>query len=415
MTREIPGTLLVESSPAIVRGLCNHTRKPLYGSVLVMESLDPGCYDAIIASAAVICSGGGRTGHMESLCRSRGIPVLRVDRAELGAITGHVTVRLDRQSVVLGEASAGAQPARSFGVAPADLGSICVVIAAASDVRATNALPTRVEQVTSFFVCEEFICLAAGLSPLDALRSAPEQYGAAIAAELGAIAGELLPGQRLVMRLLDLRSDDATKITTGFAVSQEPNPDLGLHGARWLLAARNYPLAFRALRAGVRERLGPLGSLGSLGPDGTAKLSFAVPFVNDQDEYRQLRRHLDLPGSTPLSAFIETPAAVHSVAGFCAAGAHELFVGTKDLVQFYLAADRKNHLVASSYRTRHPAVMAGLRHVVETARRAATPVHVFALLADMDYYVRELGPDGFMMCTAELQQLALSKLSALLW
>ena len=83
MTREIPGTLLVESSSATVRGLCNHTRKPLYGSVLVVESLDPGCYDAIIASAAVICSGGGRTGHMESLCRSRGIPVLRVDRAEL--------------------------------------------------------------------------------------------------------------------------------------------------------------------------------------------------------------------------------------------------------------------------------------------------------------------------------------------
>jgi pyruvate, water dikinase len=307
---------------------------------------------------------------------------------------------------MLGEAFVAAQSARSFGVAPADLGSICVVIAAASDVRATNALPCRVEQVTSFFVREEFICLAAGLSPLDALRSGPEQYGFAIAAELGTIAGELLPGQRLVMRLLDLRSDDATKITTGFAVSQEPNPDLGLHGARWLLASRNYPLAFRALRAGLRERLGP---------DGTAKLSFAVPFVNDQDEYRQLRRHLDLPDSTPLSAFIETPAAVHSAAGFCAAGAHELFVGTKDLVQFYLAADRKNHLVASSYRTRHPAVMAGLRHVVETARRAATPVHVFALLADMDYYVRQLGADGFMMCTAELHQLALSsrELSAL--
>ncbi len=405
MTREIPGTLLVESSSAIVRGLCNHTRKPLYGSVLVVESLDPGCYDAIIASAAVICSGGGRTGHMESLCRSRGIPVLRVDRAELGAITGHVTVRLDRQSVMLGEAFAAAQPARSFGVAPADLGSICVVIAAASDVRATNALPSRVEQVTSFFVREEFICLAAGLSPLDALRSAPaqaEQYGAAIAAELGAIAGELLPGQRLVMRLLDLRSDDAAKITTSFAVSQEPNPDLGLHGARWLLSSRNYPAAFRALRAYVRERLGA----------DVARLSFAVPFVNDQDEYRRLRLHLGLPASTPLSAFIETPAAVHSVAGFCAAGAHELFVGTKDLVQFYLAADRKNHLVASSYRTRHPAVMTGLRHVVETARRAATPVHVFALLADMDHYVRQLGADGFMMCTAELQQLALSKLSA---
>ena len=94
MIREIPGTLLVESPSAIVRGLCNHTRKPLYGSVLVVESLDPGCYDAIVASSAVICSSGGRTGHMESLCRSRGIPVLRVDRAELDETIADITTEL---------------------------------------------------------------------------------------------------------------------------------------------------------------------------------------------------------------------------------------------------------------------------------------------------------------------------------
>ena len=366
-----------------------------------MESLDPGCYDAIVKSSAVICSGGGRTGHMESLCRSRGIPVLRIDRAELAGIDGRVTVSIDRQSVTLGEVESVAHSAKSFGVTPADLRSICVVIADATDVRAVNALPCRVEQVTSFFVREEFVCLSAGLSPLDALRAGPgraAEYGAAIATELCAMAAELVAGQRLVMRLLDLRSDDAAKITTGAEVGPEPNPDLGSHGARWLIAERHYPAAFRALRAGLRDRLGVAAS----------QVSFSVPFINDQEEFRQLRRHLGLPGGFPLAAFVETPAAVHSVAGFCAAGATELFVGTKDLVQFYLAADRKNHLVASSYQTRHPAVMAGLRQAVSAARVAATPVHVFALLADMDYYVRHLAADGFMMCTAELQQLARS-------
>jgi pyruvate, water dikinase len=399
--REIFGVLLVESASMTVRGICNHAREPVDGSVLVVESLDLGCYAAIIASSAVVCSSGGRTGHMESLCRSRGIPVLRVDQAELDGIVGYVTVRGDRQSVTLGETESAAQSAKSFAITAADLGSICVVIAESTDVRATNALPHRVEQVTSFFVREEFVCLSAGLSPLDALRSGPgqaEQYGAAIAREVCTIARELLPGQRLVMRLLDLRSDDAAQITTGIAVGNEPNPALGLHGTRWLLAERHYPRAFRALRTYVREHLGP----------DAAQVSFALPFVNDQDEYRQLRLHLGLPDGTPLSVFIETPAAVHSVAGFCAAGAGELFVGTKDLVQFYLAADRSNHLVASSYRTRHPAVMAGLRHVVAAARGAATPVHVYALLADMEYYVRRLPANGFMMCTAELQQLARS-------
>jgi phosphoenolpyruvate-protein kinase (PTS system EI component) len=390
---EIVGVLLVGSPATSVGGQCNRSGAPVAGSVLVVDSLNPGLYDAIVASSAVICAGGGRTGHMESLCRSRGIPVLRVDRAELDRLAGHVTVRLDRQSVTLGEVDGPSQSPQSFSVTPADLGSICVVIADASDVRATNAITPRVEEVSTFFVREEFICLAAGLSPLDLLRAGPreaERYGAALGAQLCDIADELVPGQRLVMRLLDLRSDDAARITTDIAVEHETNPDLGLHGARSLLREPHYPHAFRALR----ERAD------------APRLSFATPFVNDHDEYLRLRRHLGLHDEFPLSVFVETPAAVHSTADFCAAGASELFVGTKDLVQFYLAADRGNHLVASSYQTRHPAVVAGLRHVVDTARDAGTPVHVFALAADLDHYVPHLPADGFMMCTAELRQLA---------
>jgi pyruvate,water dikinase len=106
-----------------------------------------------------------------------------------------------------------------------------------------------------------------------------------------------------------------------------------------------------------------------------------------------------------VAAFIETPAAVHATEAICAAGASELFVGTKDLVQFYLAADRNNHLVAESYQTRHPAVMDGLRRVVQIARAAGTPVRVFALRADLAHYLERLPtPDGYMMCTAELEQ-----------
>jgi phosphoenolpyruvate-protein kinase (PTS system EI component) len=382
-----------------VHGVCNHTKRPVAGSVLVVEALGPELYDAIVASSAVICADGGRTGHMESLCRSRGIPVLRVDRRELDGLIGPVTVRTDRESVVFGDLDPPARSHKSFAVTPDDLGSICVVIADATDVEATNALDPRVEQVTSFFVREEFVCLSAGLSPLDALRSGSleaERYGAAIGSELCVIVKELLPGQRLVMRLLDLRSDDAAQITTGVKVRRETNPDLGLHGARALLKERNYPRAFEALRARVRSCLGPAAE----------KLSFAVPFINDQYEYLRLRLHLGLADDTPLAVFVETPAAVYSVPEFCAAGARELFVGTKDLVQLYLAADRSNHMVATAYQTRHPAVLEGLRQVVGSARRAGTPVHVYALLADMDHYVQRLPADGFMMCTAELRHMA---------
>ncbi|NKE62657.1 PEP-utilizing protein [Lentzea sp. PSKA42] len=394
--RETPADVLVGGHLRTFRGTCNRTGKPVDGAVLVTEVLGPELYDAIMASAAVICARGGRTGHMQSLCRSRGIPVLRVDPLDLDALVGDVTIRLDRGSIIHGNAGhvpLWVEPSRP-GID--DVESICVVIADATDIRATNDLMPRVDR---YFIREEFLCLSAGLSPIDALRAGPreaERYGTAIAAELHSMVEQLLPGQRLVMRLLDLRSDDAARMTTGIEVDDEPNPELGLHGARWLLAERHYPAAFRALRAHVNDHLGADAD----------RVSFAVPFINDSTEFLRLREHLGLTGDTPLGVFVETPAAVHSAAEFCAAGASELFVGTKDLIQFYLAADRGNHRVAATYQTRHPAVLAALRQTVESGRASGVPVHVFALGADVDHYLRHLPTRRLMMCNAELRQLA---------
>lgn len=392
---EIPGVVLVGSPARSVRGTCNHTGAPIDGAILVVDRLGPDLYDAIVGSAAVICARGGRTGHMESLCRSRGIPVLRVDSTELAGLVGEVTVRLDRGSVVLGASAPGPRPSQDPTAALDDVDSICVVVSDAGDIRATNAI----EHVRGYFVREEFVCFRAGLSPVDALRAGvreAERYGAAVAVEVCAMVRELRAGQRLVLRLLDLRSNDAARITTRTAVADEPNPDLGLHGARWLLAERHYPAALRALRACVRDRLGADAD----------RVSFAVPFVNDEDEFLRLRRHLGLPDDTRLGVFVETPAAVHSATAFCAAGASELFVGTKDLVQFCLAADRANHLVAASYQTRHPAVLDAVRRVLDSGRDAGVPVHVFALGTDLDHYLHHLRPRRLMMCTAELTQLS---------
>jgi phosphoenolpyruvate-protein kinase (PTS system EI component) len=140
--------------------------------------------------------------------------------------------------------------------------------------------------------------------------------------------------------------------------------------------------------------------------DAAGRVHLSVPFLTDAEEFTRVRAHLRLPDEVPVAAFIETPAAVHAAEALCAAGASELFLGTKDLAQFYLAADRNNHLVAESYRTRHPAVLDALRGVVTTARAAGTPVRVFALAADLAHYLDRLPtPDGYMMCTAELERI----------
>lgn len=397
--RRIQGFLLAGGTESVLQGVCNRTRNPLHGSILVAPSLEAGLYDAIVASRAVVCGSGGLTGHMQSLCRGRGIPVLRVDQADLADLVGEVTLDLESQSIIIGPGAA-AEAVIQEAASPSvfDLGSACTVIADLQDIQAINASGPGAKRVESFFIREEFLCLAAGLRPLDALDGGPADiaaYGQAVAERVCSYVEALLPEQRLVLRLLDLRSDHAAGVTRLAEVAVEPNPELGLHGARWLLGSNAYRDALHAMRAHLRERLG----------DDAGRVHLSVPFLNDEEEYTQVRAHLQLPDDVPLSAFIEIPAAVHATSAICAAGASELFVGTKDLVQFYLAADRGNHLVAGSYQTRHPAVLDGVRRVVESARAAGTPVRVFALGSDLAHYLEQLPtPDGYMMCTAELQQ-----------
>ena len=396
--RRIQGSLLSGGGQNVVQGLCNRTDRPVEGSILVAPRLEAGLYDAIVSARAVVCSSGGRTGHMQSICRGRGIPVLRIDDADLSRLDGEVTLHLQSESIVIGSGTGTRIPAARAKRALLDeLGSVCAVIADLQDIETVNACGPDAERVESFFIREEFLCLAAGLRPLDALHGGPSQaaaYGQALAGRLCDFAAALLPGQRIVLRLLDLRSDHAAHVTTA-PVAAEPNPEMGLHGARWLLGSNAYRDALHAALRVLRERL----------DDAADRVHLSVPFLTDEHEYRQLRSHLRIPAEVPVAAFIETPAAVHAARAICAAGASELFVGTKDLVQFYLAADRNNHLVAESYQTRHPAVLAGVRAVVAAARATGTPVRVFSLYADLAHYLRQLPPpDGYMMCTAELQQ-----------
>ncbi|MEV6476445.1 putative PEP-binding protein [Streptomyces sp. NPDC051657] len=397
--RRILGFLLAGGTESVLRGTCNRTRVPHEGSILVTPFLEAGMYDAIVAARAVVCGSGGLTGHMQSLCRGRGIPVLRVDEADLADLVGEVTLYLESASIVVGpEASARPGTGRS---AMDDLGSACAVIADLQDITTINASGPDAARVESFFIREEFLCLALGLSPLDAMAGGPAgitAYGQALGGRLRSFVEALLPGQRLILRMLDLRSDHAAEVSEITPVAVEPNPEMGLHGARWLLRSVAYRDALHVVLSTLRKQLG----------DQADRVVLSVPFVRDETEFAQLRAHLDLPDEAPLSAFIETPSAVHATPAMCAAGVSELFVGIKDLVQFYLAADRGNHLVADSYSTRHPAVLDGVRRVVECSRAAGTPVRVFSLASDLDYYLENLPtPDGYMMCTAELRQLLL--------
>ena len=96
----------------------------------------------------------------------------------------------------------------------------------------------------------------------------------------------------------------------------------------------------------------------------------------------------------PLGIMIEVPAAVWQAPAF-AVEVDFFSVGTNDLVQYLLAADRTNPLVSRYYNHLHPAVLAALHHVAEAARRGecglsicgemATDPRAFLLLFGLGY------------------------------
>ena len=184
-----------------------------------------------------------------------------------------------------------------------------------------------------------------------------------------------MTGRTVTIRTLDLGADKADK--TGLALRDEPNPALGLRGVRLSLARDG--LLRTQLRAMARASgYGPLRAL--------------VPMVSGYEEMRTVRDALDavlfelrsegheVADQLPLGAMIEVPSAALSLPDFVGL-CDFLSIGTNDLVQYLLAADRTNEALGELYSPLHPAVLRVLRDVARIAARRGKPVAVCGEIA----------------------------------
>jgi len=184
-----------------------------------------------------------------------------------------------------------------------------------------------------------------------------------------------MTGRTVTIRTLDIGADKADR--TGLALSDEPNPALGLRGVRLSLA-----------RSGIFEtQMRAIVRASGYGP-----IRVLVPMVSSRDEIvavaallGRVRHDLASQGHEiaehiPLGAMIEVPAAAISLPGFIDA-VDFLSVGTNDLVQYLLAADRNNEALGELYTPLHPALLRLLESVIRIARRRARPVAVCGEMA----------------------------------
>lgn len=177
-------------------------------------------------------------------------------------------------------------------------------------------------------------------------------------------------GQPLIIRTLDLGADKFSFRSEETA--DERNPFLGVRSLR--LCLQNLPLFKTQLRAILRASA-----------FGAVKILF--PMVSTLRELRQckfllaeVKEDLEEEGvafnqNIPVGTMIEVPsAAIQSPQ--LARDVDYLSIGTNDLVQYTLAADRTNEHVAELYSASDPAVLFLIQRVFDAGRRAGIPVNV---------------------------------------
>jgi len=185
---------------------------------------------------------------------------------------------------------------------------------------------------------------------------------------------EGFPGQPVNIRTLDIGGDKGLPY---FSYPHEDNPFLGW---RSIQVAMGEEAIFREQLAGILLAA----------PAGQATIMF--PLISCLDEVRRIRAILDsvvdelcqqghdVCGGLPLGIMVEVPAAVQIIDRL-AAEVDYLSIGTNDLIQYMLAADRNNLKVKQYYEPYHPAILHAIKRVADVGQKLGKKVSVCGEMA----------------------------------
>ena len=198
---------------------------------------------------------------------------------------------------------------------------------------------------------------------------------------------EAMGGKRVIIRTMDIGAD---KKADYFGFAPEENPELGFRGIR--VSLDRTELFKTQLRAICRAAA-----------FGAAAVMF--PMIISVDEVRRCREVLRQvlqelaeqelsTGNVEVGIMIETPAAV-MLSEELAREVDFFSVGTNDLTQYTLAADRQNPKVEKLYDPAHPAVLKMLSLVSQSVQRAGIWAGICGELAADTHFTETLLRMGY--------------------
>jgi phosphoenolpyruvate-protein phosphotransferase (PTS system enzyme I) len=300
---------------------------------------------------ALVTEEGGPTSHTAILARARGIPAvvgcsgatsldgLVVVDAAHGVVSTEVTA--EHTATARSETAAVTGPG-----ATADGHPVALLANIGSPADAAAAVAAGAEGVG--LLRTEFLFLDSRTPPTGTAQE--KAYREVLAA---------FPGRRVVARVLDAGADKPLAFLTA---DDEPNPALGVRG-------------LRALRARPEVLDTQLAALAGAAASSEAELWVMAPMIADAADAAWFVSRARAHGLATAGAMVEIPSAALT-AGALFGAVDFASIGTNDLTQYALAADRQLGAVAALQDPWHPGVLRLIELVGAAGALARKPVGV---------------------------------------
>ena len=315
---------------------------------------------------ALVTTEGGPTSHTAILAREKSIVAVVGVAAASGLRDGQTVIVDAASGVVTTEPSAedleralkraaARSAAASAPITPGALADGTVIPLLANLGKPEDAIAAvalGAEGVGLFRT--EFLFLSSAQAPT--VEQQREAYTKLLAA---------FPGKKVVVRALDAGADKPLAFLND---AHEENPALGLRGIRALRASEDI----------LREQLTALAEADAATrrtPEGPADLWVMAPMVATVEETRYFTDLAREYGIKTAGVMVEVPSSA-LLADRILAIADFASIGTNDLTQYTLAADRLLGSVASFQDPWHPAVLRLIREVGQAGRENGKPVGI---------------------------------------
>ncbi|HEU5062232.1 MAG TPA: phosphoenolpyruvate synthase [Solirubrobacterales bacterium] len=340
------------------------------GEVLVTKMTAPDWVPLMRRAAAIVTDSGGMTCHAAIVSRELGIPCLVGTGEATSTLSDGQVVTVDAGAGVVteGETAAAVRPLSPMGEQRTNAEAVAAAPVTGTKILVNLSEPSQVERAAALDVDgvgllrAELMVIEAlgGVHPRALLEGGEgERFVEKMASSLTAFATAFAP-RPITYRTIDFRSNEFRNLEGGERFEpEEANPMIGYRGAlRYLREPDLFELELRAI-ARVWD-------------EGHENLHVMLPFVRSPREVVACRESFERVGLLSRRGFelwlmAEVPSVLFHLGRYAKLGIAGISIGSNDLTQLLLGADRDSELVAEVFDERDPAVTDYIGELLEAA------------------------------------------------